>query len=47
MPRIDFRKLAAGVSSLRRVKSNSVAFSQCEPLPQRVAQRVYTQAGSQ
>ena len=46
-PRIALRKSAAGVSSFPFRKSNSVAFSQCEPVPQRVAQLVETQAGSQ
>src|SRR5215510_11539380 len=46
-PRMVARKSAAGVSSFPFWKSNSVAFSQCEPEPQRVLQLVETQAGSQ
>src|SRR6185503_2244645 len=45
--RMALRKSAAGVSSLPLRKSNSVAFSQCDPVPQRVLQPVDTQAGSQ
>ena len=46
-PRTVLRNSTAGSSSLPFVKSKSVAFSQCEPVPHRVRHPVETQAGSQ